>query len=252
MSNAPSSRVSRFLSIVGFPLFILAMLTVFWIFRTDIMTVIRDREALRGWILGWGWAGSLAFIALQAFQVIVFVVPGEVVQIAGGWIFGLWPSLGLSILGIGLGSLANFAAGRLLGRPFVVSLFGEEKVGHAEQVAQGGKAAAGFFLLFVIPGIPKDILCYVAGLTTMRFWSFLAVSMLGRLPGIFGSAWIGSATQRGDYRVAIVIAVLASALFLAGLLFRERIVTAIGRVLHRPDSPGDTKKSGPGEAGPQS
>ncbi|HUX42163.1 MAG TPA: VTT domain-containing protein [Rectinemataceae bacterium] len=245
----PDKAPKKIASLIGFPLFIIAMLAVFWIFRADIMTVIRDREALRGWILGWGWAGSLAFILLQAFQVIVFIVPGEIVQVAGGWIFGLWPSVGLSIVGIGLGSLVNFAAGRILGRPFVVSLFGEEKVDHFEKVAEGGKAAAGFFLLFVIPGIPKDILCYVAGLTTMRFGAFLAISLAGRFPGILGSAWIGAATQRGDFRAAIAIIVVASVLFILGLVFRERIVAAIGRIIHRRGS-AKAEKPGPGEAGP--
>lgn len=249
MPETPAPR--KLASLLGFPLFVLAVLALFWIFRSDIMGLIRDREALRGWILGWGWAGFLAFTLLQTFQVVVFVVPGEIVQVAGGWIFGLWPSLGLSLVGIGLGSLVNFAAGRILGRPFVVSLFGEGRVHHAEAIAQGGKAAAGFFLLFVIPGIPKDILCYVAGLTTMRFWSFLLVSLLGRLPGIFGSAWIGAATQAGDYRVALVILVAASLLFLLGLLFRDRIVGLLGRLLHRAPRT-DMEKPGSGEAGPGS
>ncbi len=236
-------------ALVGFPLFILAILVLFWIFRADIMSIIRDREALRAWILGWGWAGFLAFILLQVFQVVVFIVPGEIVQVAGGWIFGLWQSAGLSILGIGIGSLVNFAAGRILGRPFVVSLFGEEKVHHAEALAEGGKAAAGFFLLFAIPGIPKDVLCYVAGLTTMRFWTFLAISLAGRLPGIFGSAWIGDAAQKGDFRLAIVIIVIASILFLLGIVFRDRIIAWIGHVLHGEGS-GNKGKPGAGEAGP--
>ncbi|HUX37330.1 MAG TPA: VTT domain-containing protein [Rectinemataceae bacterium] len=236
-------------ALVGFPLFILAIFVLFWIFRADIMSVIRDREALRAWVLGWGWAGFLAFILLQVFQVVVFVVPGEIVQVAGGWIFGLWQSLGLSILGIGIGSLVNFAAGRILGRPFVVSLFGEEKVHHAEKLAEGGKAAAGFFLLFAIPGIPKDVLCYVAGLTTMRFWTFLAISLAGRIPGILGSAWIGDAAQKGDFRVAIAIIVVASVLFLLGLFFRDRIIAWIGRLLHH-DEAGEKEKPGAGKAGP--
>ena len=245
----PDKAPKKLLSLIGFPLFILAILALFWIFRADIMGVIRDREALRSWILGWGWAGSLAFILLQAFQVIVFIVPGEVVQVAGGWIFGLWPSVGLSIVGIGLGSIVNYAAGRVLGRPFVVSLFGEKKVEHFENVAGGGKAAAGFFLLFVIPGIPKDILCYVAGLTTMRLGGFLAISLAGRFPGILGSAWIGAATQQGDFRLAIAIIVVASVLFLLGLVFRDGIVTGIARLLHRSGSK-KGEKSGPGTSGP--
>ncbi|MEI6876616.1 MAG: VTT domain-containing protein [Spirochaetota bacterium] len=219
-------------AMVGFPVFFLVIIGFAWIYRDGLIAVFRDREAIRTWILGWGWAGFLAFIALQAFQVIIFMVPGEVVQVAGGWVFGLWQGLGLSILGIGLGSIVNFAAGRFLGRPFVVGLFGEGRVVQMEGLAASGKGAAAFFLLFAIPGIPKDVLCYVAGLVRLRFGTFLAVSMIGRLPGMIGSSWMGSAARDGDWTVAIVILVLASLLFFLGLFFRDRIIAFIGQLLH--------------------
>jgi uncharacterized membrane protein YdjX (TVP38/TMEM64 family) len=234
---------------IGFPLFFLTLVVIAWIFRTEILAVVRDREAVRAWILGWGWAGFLAFILLQAFQVIVFMVPGEVVQVAGGWIFGLWQGVGLSVLGILLGSVVNFVAGRLLGRPFVVGLFGEEKVGEVEGLATSGKGAAAFFLLFVIPGIPKDILCYVGGLVNLRLGVFMAISMTGRLPGIIGSSWMGSAAREGDWTLAIVILAIASVLFFFGLFFRERIITFIGRILHR--SVGSGSSSEPMKKGPE-
>ncbi len=219
------------LAYVAFPLLICALVALVVVFRAQIWTLFRDKEAIRGWIEGRGLLGPLAFILLQVVQVVVFVIPGEVVQLAGGYAFGFWLGLLYSLIGITLGSLANFYAGRLLGRPFVESLFDRAKIEKVESVTGSGKAAAGFFLLFVIPGIPKDVLCYVAGVSKLRLLAFLGVSMAGRLPGILGSSYMGSAAYSGAYRGAIVVAAIALALFVLGLAFRERIQTFVARLL---------------------
>ena len=220
-------------ALVAFPLFIALAVGVFFFFRHDIFAIFRDREALRIWLDARGaWAG-LAFVGLQVFQVVVFVVPGEIVQVAGGYAFGFWSGAALSLLGITLGSLVNFAAGRFLGRPFVERIFAKEKIEAVEKVTASGKAAAGFFLLFVVPGIPKDALCYVAGMAALGLPSFLGVSMLGRLPGILGSSFMGSAAFDRDYRAALVVLGIASLLFVLGLLFKKRIEGFVAGLLRR-------------------
>jgi uncharacterized membrane protein YdjX (TVP38/TMEM64 family) len=217
----------------AFPLFIALILALVVVFRDQLWGLFKDRDAIRGWIEGQGIWGPLAFIFLQIVQVVIFVIPGEIVQIAGGYAFGLWLGCLYSLIGITLGSLANFYAGRFLGRPFVESLFAREKIEKVEGVTGSGKAAVGFFFLFVIPGIPKDVLCYVAGISKLRLFAFLGVSMAGRLPGILGSSYMGSAAYSGAWRAAIVVLAVAAALFVLGLVFGERIQAFVARLLHR-------------------
>lgn len=226
-------KAPRWLSYVAFPLFLVAILVLIWIFRQAFVEAFRDREAIRSWVLARGAAGMLAFIGIQALQVILFMLPGEIVQVAGGYAFGLWLGSVLSLVGITLGSLANFGVGRVLGRPFVEAVFGAKKVGRLERIAASGKGAAGFFIFFLVPGIPKDVLCYVAGMTRLSLPAFLAVSMAGRLPGILGSSYMGSATQAGGYRGALVMLGVASLLFILGLAFKERIEGWVESLLHR-------------------
>jgi uncharacterized membrane protein YdjX (TVP38/TMEM64 family) len=218
---------------VAFPLFIAALVALVLVFREQLWGLFKDREAIRLWIEGRGALGPLAFILLQIVQVVIFVIPGEIVQVAGGYAFGFWLGSLYSLVGITLGSLVNFYAGRLLGRPFVESLFDREKIEKVEAVTGSGKGAAGFFLLFVVPGIPKDVLCYVAGVSKLRLLAFLGVSMAGRLPGILGSSYMGSAAFSGAWRGAIAVLAVAAALFALGLIFRERIQEGIGRLLRR-------------------
>jgi uncharacterized membrane protein YdjX (TVP38/TMEM64 family) len=226
-------KAPRWLSYVAFPLFIAAILALIWAFRQNFVEAFRDREVIRSWVLARGAAGMLAFVGIQALQVILFMLPGEIVQVAGGYAFGLWLGSLLSLVGITLGSLVNFGVGRVLGRPFVESVFGAEKVGRLERIAASGKGEAGFFIFFLVPGIPKDALCYVAGMARLSLPAFLAVSMAGRLPGILGSSYMGSATQAGGYRGALVMLGIASLLFVLGLVFKERIEGWVEGLLHR-------------------
>ncbi len=202
------------------------------VFRSQFAAFWADRDALRSWILNFGLWGPAVFVALQVVQVVVFVIPGEVIQIAGGYVFGFWLGSLYSILGILAGSVLNFYAGRVLGRPFVEGLFDRKKIEEVERVTGSGKGAAGFFLLFLIPGIPKDVLCYVAGVSTLRLPLFMGVSMAGRLPGILGSALIGGAAYGGKWGLAFIVLGAAAALFAVGLVFKERVQELLARVLH--------------------
>jgi uncharacterized membrane protein YdjX (TVP38/TMEM64 family) len=218
----------------AFPLFFALIAILLFIFRDELWGLFKDREAIRAWIEGRGILGPLAFMALQLIQVVIFVIPGEFVQIAGGYVFGLWLGTLYSILGIALGSVVNFYAGRLLGRPFVESIIASEKIAKIEAVTGSGKGAAGFFLLYAIPGLPiKDALTYVAGMSRMSLPLFLAVTMGGRLPGILGSSYMGSAAYSGAWRGAIVVLAIAAALFVLGLVFRDKIQEGIGRLVGR-------------------
>jgi uncharacterized membrane protein YdjX (TVP38/TMEM64 family) len=224
---------------VAFPLFLALLVLLLFIFRKELWGLFKDREAIRGWIEGRGVLGPLAFMAMQVIQVVIFVIPGEIVQVAGGYAFGLWLGTLYSLVGIALGSVVNFYAGRLLGRPFVESIVAPEKISKIESVTGSGKGAAGFFLLFAIPGLPiKDALTYVAGMSRMSLPLFLAVTMGGRLPGILGSAYMGSAAYSGAYRGAIIVLAVAAALFVLGLVFKDKIQEGIGRLLRRGKGPG--------------
>ncbi|MBA7589941.1 hypothetical protein ES708_32040 [subsurface metagenome] len=95
------------------------------------------------------------------------------------------------------------------------------------------------FLLFLIPGIPKDILCYGAGLTPLPLHVFLLISTLGRLPGIMGSAFMGGAAAEEKWIVAGAVFLFASLLFLLGFFFKEKILFLLEKLASR-------KKNNPG------
>jgi hypothetical protein len=91
-------------------------------------------------------------------------------------------------------------------------------------------AAAIVFLIYLTPGIPKDVVSYAAGISSMRLRPFLMLSLVGRLPGMIASLLIGKQIFEGDYHIAIIIAAIAAVAFILGLIFRKRLMEKFDKV----------------------
>jgi uncharacterized membrane protein YdjX (TVP38/TMEM64 family) len=231
MPLPPKDKVEKksFVTKMAFPLFFVVLFASLIIFRKPIWGIFQSPEELRDWVIGWGVFAPLIFILIQILQVVIFIIPGQVPQLAGGYLFGLWPGFLYSFLGIAIGSTINFFLARWLGVPFVRLLFSEDKITRIEKIATSIHAKIAFFLCFLIPGIPLDILCYVAGLTPMSYMYFFSVSMLGRIPGLFGSVLIGASAAEKRWPLVIVLSASAIVLFVVGFLLRNKIQSVIVR-----------------------
>jgi len=218
---------------VLFPLFVLAVLALAFIYRSTWLAFFSSRADVQDWISSYGAVAPLVYIAVQVFQVVIFIVPGEVIQITGGYLFGITAGTIYSLIGIALGSGIDFYIARLLGRAFVEGVFGDGQVAKFDEFTAARGPQTGFFLLFVIPGIPKDVLVYVAGISKIRFSYFLVVTMAGRLPGILGSAIIGDSVAAGRWILGSIIFGVAVVLFVLGLVFRTRLIDWVSGVLRR-------------------
>jgi uncharacterized membrane protein YdjX (TVP38/TMEM64 family) len=168
-------------------------------------------------------------MAIQVFQVVVAVIPGEVVQIAGGYIYGIWAGTFYSLVGIIAGSIIVFYISRLLGYSIIKTFIPERTLGKFNLKMNSNKSEIAMFILFLIPGIPKDVLTYIAGLTPVRPLRFFAAITIGRLPALFASSYIGYYAQQGNYKIVIIVSAIALVLFIAGLLNKDRIIGHLHR-----------------------
>jgi uncharacterized membrane protein YdjX (TVP38/TMEM64 family) len=217
------SRPRKILALIGFPLILAMIIVPVIVFRDELWVLFTSLRRLEDWVQASGPVAPLVFVAIQVFQVVIFVLPGEVAQIAGGYLFGTWHGTLYSVVGLAIGSGVDFFLARVLGVPFVNALFSSEKVEKLRATLGSPGAKVILFLLFLIPGIPKDALCYVSGLSTLRFRFFIIASMAGRLPGIIGSSLIGSSAADQRWALAGGVLVGAVILFAAGFLLRKRI-----------------------------
>ena len=182
-----------------------------------------DRHFLKLTLRQWGIFAPVIFIALQAMQVIIAPIPGDVTGILGGYLFGEWLGLVYSTIGLALGSVTAFGAGRWLGAHYVRSLVSHDtwdKLGFIVE-AEGAIVC---FIIYLIPGLPKDMVCYLFGISPMPLWVFVLVSTLGRIPGTWVLSAQGAQTAAGNYLHAILLTAVVVAIALPLYYCRNRIL----------------------------
>jgi uncharacterized membrane protein YdjX (TVP38/TMEM64 family) len=188
-----------------------------------LLRLYQDKAFLKTTVESWGWMGPVLFIVIQALQVVISPIPGEVTGAAGGFLFGVGPGFIYSTLGLTAGTLAAFGIGRWLGAPFIRRFVADhhwEKMGFIVE-AEGAILA---FILYLIPGFPKDIISYLFGLSPMAFWVFAVVSTLGRIPGTWVLSAQGGNMATGQLREFALLMAFIAALVIPLYYYRERIL----------------------------
>lgn len=209
----------------------IAVLTVFY--GPELTKLVTNPRQFREYLLGFGNWSAFVFILFQIIQVIIAVIPGEPIQIAGGYIFGTILGTALSMTGVTIGYIIVFSAVKLFGFSLVKKLVPQKDFDKFSSLINSPKLEVTIFLLFLIPGVPKDILVYIAGLTPIKPVLFFMIILIARLPAMIGSAFIGARIESGDYTVVIVVAASAGVLFLIGLIFKDKIIDFIHRKFKR-------------------
>lgn len=206
-------------------------------------TAFNNPDEMRELILSFGNFSIFAFIFFQILQVVVFFIPGEVMQIAGGYIFG--PVVGsiVSTIGILLGSVIAYYAAKAIGRKKINALIERKNLTKIKRILDAGSNKIVILIIYFIPGIPKDLLVYVAGVSNVRLSDFIMYSTLGRAPWIIISAIFGHGINNRDYVSIIVIALLSFVIFLFGILKGHSIIDFYHRrIRHKESKSSKTKE----------
>lgn len=185
-------------------------------------------RAIRAFVAGFGAWAPVVFIGLQALQVVISPIPGEATGVLGGYLFGTWLGLLYSTVGLTLGSALAFGLARWLGLHLVRRIIPAETYGKLSVVARP-QGLAVTFILFALPGFPKDYLSYLLGLTPMSWGSFLLVSSLGRIPGTWLLSAQGAAAGNSQYGLLLVLVAVALALAVLSCFHRRSILQWIRR-----------------------
>jgi uncharacterized membrane protein YdjX (TVP38/TMEM64 family) len=189
-----------------------------------ITRLTKKPDEFRDFILSFGKAGILIFMFFQFIQVIIAAIPGEAVQLAGGYIYGGFLGTLYSVIGILAGSITAFYMARIVGLPLVKHFVPQEKFKSLANRINTTKSEIIIFIFFLIPGIPKDILVYACGISPINPLKFFAVILIARLPGIIGSSIIGANIFEKNYITAIILSVIAVVLFSLGILLKDKIL----------------------------
>ncbi len=203
----------------------------------ELWRLFESRKALRDYVESWGAAAPIAFIIIQALQVLFAPIPGEFTGAVGGFIFGGLPNIFYSTIGLTLGSIGAFWASRIIGLPLVKLVVSEETMSRFDFLTR----RRGFWLAFVFyvfPGFPKDILSYLLGLSPMGFLKFLAACGLGRIPGTILLSYTGSAVFDGNWLLLGIVTVICCVVMGFLYLYRDSFIS---RVRHGDESKSDAE-----------
>lgn len=173
---------------------------------------------------------ALSLIVLQALQVIICLVPGQPIQFASSYAFGVVGGYLISIIGAIIGALIAFYLAKWLGAEGVNLLFGKDKVDNYHKKINTGKGLLIVLIIYLIPGLPKDLIGYVAGISEMRLLPFLLVSSVGRSPGMLGSLFIGHFFQAKNYLAIIIIAVICLIILFICWKNKESIISFMDEI----------------------
>ena len=184
---------------------------------------LTDAEALRVGIESYGPLAPVVFIFLQAAQVIIAPIPGQVLGFVSGYLFGTVYGTVYSLIGAAIGSYIVFRLSRRYGRTYVERAIDPLLIERFDSFA-GRRGLTALFVIFFIPGIPDDAICFVAGLTELRIRDMVIVSILGRVPGylLINAAGAQLAADRVT-EMAILVAVLLI-LTVVGYLWRTELL----------------------------
>ncbi len=215
------SKMSKGSKIALFAVIFLALIAVIWGIAklcspiTDMLSDPASQAQFEEWVNSLGILGVGVMLLIQIAQIVIAFIPGEFVQVMAGVMYGTWGGLALCLVGCVFASAIIFALIRRLGRDFVVRFFGEEQLQKYDFLQDSSKLETLVFILFLIPGLPKDLLTYIVPLTPISMRNFLLLSTIGRIPGMVASTLIGSSVTDANW--PLIIGVFVAVIIVAGL-----------------------------------
>jgi uncharacterized membrane protein YdjX (TVP38/TMEM64 family) len=204
---------------------VIAVFLLYWFrdplygFVSTIYSHAKEPEKTAAFISSFGLAAPLIFVLLQILQVVLAPFPGEVTGFIGGYIFGALLGCLYSTIALTVGSWINFCLGRFLGKRWVRKMIPQDKLAKFDYLLKH-QGVLVVFILFLIPGFPKDYLCLFLGLSTLPMRVFLLLAAIGRIPGTLMLSFQGALVFEKNYYVFGIFIIIN--LILAGIGYRYR------------------------------
>ena len=196
---------------------------IFWFVGRPMLQFVSQPELFRDWVDSHGVFGRLAFLGMMMFQVFVAIIPGEPLEIGAGYAFGVLEGTALCLLATTLASGVIFLIVKKYGMKFVTLFVAEEKIRSLKFLQNARRLEFIVFLLFFIPGTPKDVLTYMVGLTPMKLRVWLLITTVARIPSVVTSTVGGDALGTQEYLFAVIVFVATAAVSGLGVLLYRAI-----------------------------
>ncbi len=228
----PQEKRGRLLNIlvnsIGVIIFIavcVAVTVLAWPYIGDFLS---DPKKLPEYVAANGLVAVPLYLFLQILQVVVAVIPGEALEIGAGAAFGWFWGFVLAEIGVALGTLVIFFVARVAGRRFIDALVGGKKLKLFDKLNENPKRDTVIFFVFLIPGLPKDLLTYAAAFFDISVWKFILITAIARIPSIITSTVAAGFLIDGNYWAAVAIFALTGAAAVVCYFLSSHIMKRFG------------------------
>ena len=204
----------NFIILINIMLVIAFCLVIYKIFKTFAGNpVILKKELMK-----FGNLGKVILILIMAFQVIFVFLPGEVIEVAAGFSYGTFEGLITCLLGTIIGTIIIYCLLNKYGIKFINKFYDTNKINQINFLKKEKHLEIIIFIIFFIPGTPKDLITYLAPFTRLELTTFLAITSIARIPSIITSTISGSALSNQNYQLTIWVFIITGAISILGLL----------------------------------
>jgi uncharacterized membrane protein YdjX (TVP38/TMEM64 family) len=219
--DTTATAATRYARRWGFGLALLGLITGLLIAGPQLWALARDPAALEAWVASLGWLGPLALVAFNALQIVIAPIPGYVVQIAAGFLFGAFWGGVWGTLGLLAGSSLAFWLARLYGRPLAARLIGAARLDQWEKVTYSTSTLVWFVLLL---GPTGDAPYFLAGLSRVSYLKILSITAILRIPSVFVAAAIGAGVMWLNWWQLALLFALLTGVIVALLRYHDTIL----------------------------
>lgn len=217
-------KTKKNVKIISFILVLIFLGLITLIIGEPMIKFVSKPEKFRLWVEDKGFLGKLAFVGMVFFQVILALIPGEPLEIGGGYAFGAVEGTVLTVIGTVLGSITVFWLVKKWGIKLCEVFFERDKLLSLKILKNKRKRNILIFLIFFLPGTPKDLITYFLGLTDIKLSTVLFLSGIARLPSIITSTLGGDALGVKQYTTAILVFAITLAVSGIGFFIYEKII----------------------------
>ncbi|MDI7259641.1 MAG: VTT domain-containing protein [Thermodesulfobacteriota bacterium] len=193
-----------------------------WIKAVDLYDKLHDKHQLKAIISSFGPYSPLVYILIQILQVIIAPIPGGAIEFLGGYLFGVKAGFLYSMIGVVLGSWLAFILARAFEK-VAVEKFVHIRTRKKFDYLIGHEGVILSFVLFLIPGFPKDALCYILGLTPMHLGIFLVISTIGRIPGVLMACLQGGRAFDHQYKTMLILFGISALIIMVFYIYHDEI-----------------------------
>lgn len=194
-----------------------------WFIGVPMVRLAREPEQFREWVDTFGIGSRLIYVGMVTLQVVVALIPGEPLELAGGYAFGAMEGTLWAMVGILIGSALVFGLVRRFGVKLVEVFFSRRQIREMAFLKDPKRTKVIAFILMLIPGTPKDFLSYFAGLTKLTLRQWLVIVAVARIPSLITSTISGGAAGSENYGLAAVMLVITLVISAIGGIYYAHI-----------------------------